>query len=184
MATGSVHLAIPARSFGRRTDLILEWLKRPGEEVGSLEPLARLVGDDEWLLLVPNGCSGLVANWLARSGSSVVACEPVVKILVTAGPQDDSEQNANGELSEAARPFAHAPSPYRTIVARIMRNREVAVFAWVGAVSLVGILLAALSMIASAFWSGPLPPLFGGLFLALVAGALAYGRTRLGPSND
>lgn len=183
MATSSVHLAIPALDFGRRTDVILRWLKRPGDEVASLEPIARLVGGNQWLLLVPNGYSGRIGEWLARSGSPVVPCEPVVKILVTAGPQDEDEQNANEGLSETASPFAHAPVPHRTIVARIMPEGEVTVFAWIGAVALVGMLLAAGSMIASAFLTGPLPPLLGGCCLALVAAALSYGRGRLGPSD-
>jgi len=183
VATSSVHLAIPRLSFGRRTDVILRWLKRPGDEVASLEPIARLVGGSEWLLLVPNGYSGRIGEWLTRSGSPVVPCEPVVKILVTAEPQDEDEQNANEGLSEAATPFAPAPLPYRSIVARIMPKKEVTVFAWIGAVALVGIILAALSMIASAFLPGPLPPLLGGFCLALVAGALSYGRRRLGSTN-
>ena len=163
--------------------MILRWLKRPGDEVASLEPIARLVGGNEWLLLVPNGYSGRIGDWLARSGSPVVPYEPVVKILVAAGPQDDDEQKANEGLSETAIPFAQAPVPHRTIVARIMPEGEVTVFAWIGAVALVGILSAALSMIASAFLTGPLPPLLGGCCLALVAGVLFYGRGRLGPPN-
>jgi hypothetical protein len=163
--------------------MILQWLKRPGQQVASLEQIALLVGDKEWLLLVPDGCSGLVGDWLANSGSRVVPCTPVIKILVTAGAQDGDEQKANDGLSETAPPFAHAPSSHRAIVARIMRNQEVVVFASIGAVALVGILLAACSTIASAFWPGPLPPLFGGLCLAVVAGALAYGRHRLRSSN-
>jgi pyruvate/2-oxoglutarate dehydrogenase complex dihydrolipoamide acyltransferase (E2) component len=180
VATGSAHLAIPALKLGRRADVILQWLKRAGDEAVSLEPIARLVGDHEWLLLVPNGYSGRLGELLASSGEPVVPCEPVVKILVTAEPQDEGEQNANGELSEAASPFADAPPPHRAIVARIMPSREVTLFAWIGALSLVGILLAASSMIASAFLGGPLPALFGGFCLAIVAGALAYGRRRLG----
>ena len=108
----SVHLAIPALSFGRRPDVILRWLKRPGDEVASLEPIARLVGGNEWLLLVPNGYSGRIAGWLAGSGSPVVPYEPFVKILLTAEPQDESEQNANDGLSETANSVrARAATP-------------------------------------------------------------------------
>ncbi len=159
-------------------------MKHPGDEVASLEPIARLVGGDEWLLLIPADCSGRIGEWFARSGSLVVPCEPVVKILVTTGPQDEDEQNANEELFEAATPFAHAPLPHGAIVARIMPEGEVTVFAWIGAVALVGILLAAVSVIASAFLAGPLPPLLGGFCLTLVAGALSYGQRRLASTND
>jgi hypothetical protein len=60
---------------------------------------------------------------------------------------------------------------------------EVTVFAWIGALPLLGIFLAALALISYCLFGGPIPPLFGGLCLAIVAAALSYGRRRLASSN-
>jgi hypothetical protein len=64
-----------------------------------------------------------------------------------------------------------------------MPVKEITIFAWLGVVSLSGLASAGVALISYYLIGGPLPPLFGGLTLAMVAAALAYGRRRLASSD-
>ena len=202
--TTSVHLALPALGADRPTDVLVSWLKAAGDSVAALEPIARLQDSESWLLLAPQECSGRITRLLVRSGASIVAYEPLVKIMVTRERDDGADEpgprglaesatpssfgsaptaSGRSRLDESTTPFADAPLPGYVVVARIMPTNEIRIFAWIGVLTLVGLAGAALATILYTLLGGPLPPLFGGLSLAVAAAALAYGRQRLADSD-
>jgi pyruvate/2-oxoglutarate dehydrogenase complex dihydrolipoamide acyltransferase (E2) component len=174
--------------------VVIHWLKQVGEHVAPLEPVARLQSQAvSAVVRAPEGCTGTVEELLVPDGAQIIAGEPLVRIGVSSVPDDrvapgvtadaprfDFEPRArrNG-LAETTADDWHRHEHPRSIVARLVSMKELATLARIGGISLAGLLTAAVAMVAYALLGGALLPLIGGLALATVAGALAYGRHRL-----
>lgn len=199
------YLALPSRVEGRPLDARLHWLTEPGELVRPLSALASL--DSGEVIHVPPQVSGrdTLEKCLIGDGERVIGGEPVARI--GEGDRSDVDEGAaqySPGLREDSAPFDHGPYPPaersyswaglsaneasvsegRAVYARIVEPSGLSAFAVVGAVALVGTLVAAISIFSFFMTGGLVAPMIATMSLAVVASALRYAEYRLDPGGD
>lgn len=205
------YLALPSRVEGRPLDARLYWLTKPGELVKPLRPLARL--DSGEVIHVPPQVSrrDVLEKCLIADGQRVIGGEPVARI--GEGDRSDSREAPTQDgpgLREERAPFhpglGEEQMPYdpvaveyppgaglsaevtvtkeRVVYASVLEPAGLSALAVVGAVSLGGMSVSAISIFSFFVTGGLLAPMIATVSLAAVASALRYAEYRLDPGGD
>ena len=185
-----VLLAIPADARRLGKNVALRWQVDRGQSLRPHGSIARLDGDDgqgALVLQAPDGCEGIVADFWVDDGARVVIGEPVLAVVEHISSRDD-----DFGLSDAAQPYdpdltglsQGEPSTssfgrIETVVAKKLSPNDRASLAAVGAVSVLGLFIAAVGMIACLFMRSGMPAVVVAVALALVATSLSYGKDRM-----
>lgn len=189
------YLALPARIEGCPLDARLHWLTKPGELVKPLRPLARL--DSGEVIYVPPQVSGreVLEKWLIGEGQRVIGGEPIARIGEGARlePLHTSTKDNEAALEEEQMPYDPVGVEHfspglsaevtvtrdRAVYASILEPARLSALAVVGAVSLAGTLVAAISIVSFFMTGGVVAPMIATMSLAGVASALRYAEYRL-----
>jgi hypothetical protein len=186
-----VLLAIPADAGRLGKNVTLRWQVDLGQSIGPHDPIARLDGDDGQQALVlqaPDGCEGIVADYRIDDGARVVIGEPVLAVIEHAssraddfGLSDAAQRPYEPDLPGLSQgePSASAFGRIETVVAKRLSRNDRASLAVVGAVSVLGLFMAAVGMIVCLVMQSGMPAVVVAVALALMASSLSYGKDRM-----
>jgi len=199
-----IRLAVPAtiRRLGPRA--ILRWQVDPGQKIRPHDPIARLDGKGGEVALVlqaPEDCYGIILACWVEDGAEVIVGEPVLTLRAEQpGSADTWSGRESFQLSEQAPGLSEraqaeyepdlpglsqaepGESPFdalQGVSARHLSRHDRVGLAVVGAVSLLGLLIAAIGLVACIVLRTGAPALVVALSLAVVAGSLSYGKDRM-----
>jgi hypothetical protein len=181
----TIRLALPSSIGLEPARRVLHWLKRRGEEVEPLEPLATL--DGALIVRAPVGLSGVLEKHLAAEASLVMVGEPFARIR---GRPPSRSRHRTDDLAEAesvrhgpglAEPstVAYSSEPNRAVVARTMQSKDTYMLAAVGAAIVLGFVVVVVAFVWYLLLGGVGALLTSGMAFSVVAGALSYGEYRL-----
>jgi pyruvate/2-oxoglutarate dehydrogenase complex dihydrolipoamide acyltransferase (E2) component len=163
-----VRLRLPASPELDRDHAMIHWLKQPGDVIRPNELVAVLGTGTE--LRAPQAAWGRVEKLLAAEGERVINRQPLLRIRVSAA----EPPGPRGLEEPSAAPFAEE-LPVRIVMEPVDKHTHRAL-ATVGAIVVVGIVIAAVCLPIYLIVGGSTVPAIGGFSLMVVAAALAYGQ--------
>ena len=172
----SLCLALPPSTPSQPRAPNLHWLIDIGDELEPGRLIARLLGQHEVDVHVPDGVRGKLKSRLVDEGGRVAPGHP----LLTFVPQNQ-DGPAHG-LAEEVSAFV-PPNARSVVVAEVTDMKQIRPLAIVGLIFLLGVSTTVVTTIVYLVLGGLVPLLVGALALSIVALSLVYGEQHHGKAD-